>query len=87
MKEEEVPGMFVTLHRSLTEPLLLGGVPRSIMILNGTLLAMFVMALHSLYIVPLCIALHLASVMAAAKDAQFFDCLRRYIHKKTYYSI
>ena len=33
------PGFEVPLHRSLTEPILLGGAPRSVAILNGTLAA------------------------------------------------
>ena len=34
-----VPGYEVVLHRSLTEPILLAGAPRSFAILNGTLAA------------------------------------------------
>ena len=34
-----VPGFEVVLHRSLTEPILLAGAPRSFAILNGTLAA------------------------------------------------
>ena len=34
-----VPGYEVTLHRALTEPILLAGAPRSFAILNGTLAA------------------------------------------------
>jgi type IV secretory pathway TrbD component len=33
------PGYEVALHRSLTEPILLAGAPRSFAILNGTLAA------------------------------------------------
>ena len=35
----EVPGYAVPVHRALTEHILLGGAPRSIAILNGTLAA------------------------------------------------
>jgi type IV secretion system protein TrbD len=34
---DEVVGFSVPVHRALTEPILLGGAPRSIAILNGTL--------------------------------------------------
>ncbi|MFD2237672.1 VirB3 family type IV secretion system protein [Aureimonas populi] len=34
-----VDGFEVPLHRSLTEPVLMGGAPRSVAILNGTLAA------------------------------------------------
>ena len=33
----EVPGYTVPLHRALSEPILLGGAPRAIAIMNGTL--------------------------------------------------
>ncbi|MBS7540641.1 hypothetical protein KHC27_17045, partial [Ancylobacter lacus] len=33
----EVPGFSVPVHRALTEPILLGGAPRAIAIVNGTL--------------------------------------------------
>ena len=33
----EVPGLSVPVHRALTEPILLGGAPRAIAIVNGTL--------------------------------------------------
>ena len=34
---DEVPGYTVPVHRALTEHILLGGAPRSIAIMNGTL--------------------------------------------------
>ena len=34
---DAVPGFAVPVHRALTEPILLGGAPRSVAILNGTL--------------------------------------------------
>ncbi|MDU3096849.1 MAG: conjugal transfer protein, partial [Bradyrhizobium sp.] len=37
--DQPVPGFAVTVRRSLTEPILLGGAPRAIAILNGTLAA------------------------------------------------
>ena len=37
--EAPVGGFFAPVHRALTEPILLGGAPRSIAILNGTLAA------------------------------------------------
>ncbi|EJG2201018.1 TPA: conjugal transfer protein TrbD, partial [Pseudomonas aeruginosa] len=33
----DLPGFEVPLHRSLTEPILLGGAPRTVAIANGTL--------------------------------------------------
>ena len=36
---ELIPGFEVTVHRALTEPILLAGAPRAVAILNGTLSA------------------------------------------------
>ena len=35
--EEDVRGFFAPVHRALTEPILLGGAPRTVAIANGTL--------------------------------------------------
>ena len=37
--EEPVAGFVVPVHRALTEPILMGGAPRSVAIINGTLAA------------------------------------------------
>ena len=36
---ESIAGFSVPVHRALTEPILLGGAPRAVAILNGTLAA------------------------------------------------
>jgi type IV secretion system protein VirB3 len=36
---EPVAGFYAPVHRALTEPILLGGAPRAMAILNGTLAA------------------------------------------------
>jgi type IV secretory pathway TrbD component len=35
--DAEIPGFVTPVHRALTEPILMGGAPRSIAIVNGTL--------------------------------------------------
>jgi hypothetical protein len=37
--DEQIPGFVAPVHRALTEPILMGGAPRSIAIVNGTLAA------------------------------------------------
>ena len=37
--DEPVPGFYAPVHRALTEPILLGGAPRAVAIVNGTLAA------------------------------------------------
>jgi len=37
--DEQIPGFVAPMHRALTEPILMGGAPRAVAILNGTLAA------------------------------------------------
>jgi type IV secretory pathway TrbD component len=69
---EPVPGFVVPLHRALTEPILLGGAPRSIAILNGTLAAAISLGLR-LWVAGLLIWLlgHGLAVWAAKRDPLF----------------
>ncbi|HQS19361.1 VirB3 family type IV secretion system protein [Reyranella sp.] len=77
---EPVPGFVVPLHRALTEPILLGGAPRSIAILNGTLAAAISLGLR-LWVVGLLIWLfgHGLAVWAAKRDPLFVDVVRRHL--------
>ena len=77
---EPVPGFVVPLHRALTEPILLGGAPRSIAILNGTLAAAVGLGLR-LWIAGLLIWLigHGLAVWAAKRDPLFVDVVRRHL--------
>lgn len=79
-------GFEVPIHRSLTEEILLGGVPRSIALLNGTLAAALGLGLQSWFAVPISLVIQLLAAIATKRDPQFFDCFRRHIRQKTYYS-
>jgi type IV secretion system protein VirB3 len=76
----EVPGFSVPVHRALTEQILLGGAPRSIAILNGTLAAALGLGLR-LWLVGLGLWAigHFAAVWAAKRDPQFVDVVRRHL--------
>jgi type IV secretory pathway TrbD component len=77
---EPVLGFVVPLHRALTEPILLGGAPRSIAILNGTLAAAISLGLR-LWVAGLLIWLlgHGLAVWAAKRDPLFVDVVRRHL--------
>ena len=61
---DAVPGFSVPVHRALTEPILLGGAPRSVAILNGTLAGAVG---------------HIAAVWAAKRDPLFVEVARRHL--------
>ena len=76
----EVPGFAVPVHRALTEHILLGGAPRSVAILNGTLAAALGLG-PRLWLVGLGLWAigHFAAVWAAKRDPQFVDVVRRHL--------
>ena len=77
---DAVPGFTAPVHRALTEHILLGGAPRSIAILNGTLAAALGLGLR-LWLVGLGLWAvgHFAAVWAAKRDPQFVDVVRRHL--------
>ena len=78
--EEPVAGFYAPVHRSLCEPILLGGAPRSVAILSGTLAAAVGLGLRLWLVgVVLWLVLHLAAVWAAKRDAAFVDVVRRHL--------
>ena len=76
----EVLGFAVPVHRALTEHILLGGAPRGLAILNGTLAAALGLGLR-LWLVGLAVWAigHVASVWAAKRDPMFVDVVRRHL--------
>jgi len=78
--QSDVAGFRVPVHRSLTEPILLGGAPRSIAILNGTLAAALGLGLR-LWGPGLVfwIVAQLVAAWAAKRDAQFVEVVRRHL--------
>jgi type IV secretion system protein TrbD len=77
------PGYEVVLHRALTEPILLAGVPRSFAILNGTLSASIGLGLR-LWIAGALIWLigHTSAVWVTRKDPAFLTVLSRHARHK-----
>lgn len=76
----EIAGYTVPVHRALTEHILLGGAPRSLAILNGTLAAALGLGLR-LWLVGLALWAvgHFAAVWAAKRDPQFVDVVRKHL--------
>ena len=80
-------GFSVPLHRSLTEPILIGGAPRMAAIINGTLAAAIGLGMQ-LWLVGLVFWLiaHGLSVWMARKDPKFMDVLVRHIRQRSFYA-
>jgi type IV secretion system protein VirB3 len=84
----EVPGYTVPLHRALCEPILLGGAPRAIAIMNGTLAGAIGLGLR-LWLVGLAIWAvgQVAAMWAAKRDPLFVDVVRRHLRIPAHLSV
>lgn len=79
----QIDGFEAPLHRSLAEPILLGGAPRVIAILNGTIAAALGLGLQQWIAGIVMWALgHTLAVMAAKRDPDFAPVLVRHLRQR-----
>ena len=78
--DEQISGFAAPVHRTLTEAILLGGAPRSVAIVNGTLAAALGLGLR-LWLAGLLLWFigHMAAVWAAKRDPDFVEVVRRHV--------
>ncbi|EME01900.1 VirB3 family type IV secretion system protein [Stutzerimonas stutzeri] len=78
--DQPLQGFELPLHRSLSEPILLGGAPRSVAIVNGTIAAVVGLGLQ-LWLPGLALWLvgHALAVWGARLDPQFMQVFARHI--------
>ena len=83
MRVDMLPGYEVPMHRSLTEPVLIAGAPRSFASLNCTLSAAVGLGLR-LWIAGLVLWLagHAVAVWVTRKDPAFLTVLSRHARHK-----
>ena len=85
MSQPRPEGFEIGFHPSLSEPVTIGGVPRTIAVLNGTLTAMIALGFHLPLIgVPLGLVIHGVCYALTKRDPYFFDVLRRHLKQKPY---
>ena len=76
-------GFEAPVHRALVEPILLGGAPRAIAILNGTVAAAIGLGLQQWIPGLLLWAFgHSLAVLAAKRDADFMPVLVRHLRQR-----
>ena len=83
-----VEGFAMPVHRALTEPILLGGAPRAVAILNGTLATALGLGLR-LWLAGILLGLmgQVAAAWAAKRDPQFVDVVRRHLRISGYLGV
>ncbi|MBR3721654.1 MAG: VirB3 family type IV secretion system protein [Selenomonadaceae bacterium] len=84
--EDKISWDHLPFHRALTEHILVMGAPRSVLVINAMVSFMFIMWFHFLYFLAITVVVHCICVYISKDDAQFFDCVGKYISKKNYYS-
>ena len=82
---DHIEGFAIPVRRSLTEPILLGGAPRNVTIVNGTIAAALGLGLQ-LWLVGIgyWLTAHALAVFMTRRDEQFLDVLIRHIRHKGY---
>ena len=85
MTRSSIEGFEIPLHRSLAEPILLGGAPRAVAIVNGTVAAALGIGLQ-LWIagIALWAVGHAIAVFAAERDPHFAAVLARHLRQKAW---
>ena len=80
-------GFEARIHRSLVQPLLLGGAPRGLAIINGTIAAALGLGLQQ-WIAGLALWAggHSLAVIAAKRDPQFAEVLVRHLRQRSHLS-
>ena len=84
---EHIVGFEVPIHGSLGTPILLGGAPRGLAIVNGTIAAAVGLGLQQWIAgIVLWAAGHSLAVFAARRDPHFAPVLLRHLRQKGHYS-
>jgi type IV secretion system protein VirB3 len=68
-------GFEVPVHRSLVEPMLMAGLPRTLALVLWTTVSAFAFGLRQLWVLPIGIALHLVCAAITRHDPYAFDVL------------
>ena len=84
---QHIDGFEAPIHRALVEPILLGGAPRTIAIVNGTVAAALGLGLQQ-WIAGLVVWAigHTLAVFAAKRDPDFASVLARHLRQRGHLS-
>jgi type IV secretory pathway TrbD component len=83
--DEDRPSL--PLFQSLTQPILMAGVPRTFFILNGMTGVILTIPLQLFYIgIPLAIILHTIAAWFTRRDPHFFEILMRHLRQPHFWT-
>jgi type IV secretory pathway TrbD component len=82
-----IEGFEIPVHRALAEPILLGGAPRAVAIVNGTIAAAIGLGLQQwLAGLILFVVGHTLAAFAAKRDPDFMPVLVRHLRQKGWWA-
>jgi type IV secretion system protein VirB3 len=82
-----IEGFEIPVHRALTEPILLGGTPRAVAIVNGTVAAAIGLGLQQWIAgLILFVAGHTLAAFAAKRDPDFMPVITRHLRQKGWWA-
>ena len=84
---QHIEGFEAPIHRALVEPILLGGAPRGVAIVNGTVAAALGLGLQQWIAGRVVWAIgHTLAVFAAKRDPDFASVLARHLRQRGHLS-
>jgi len=87
ISSRHIVGFEVPVHRALSEPILLGGAPRAVAIVNGTVAAAIGLGLQQWIAgLILFVAGHTLAAFAAKRDPDFVSVLVRHLRQKGWWA-
>ena len=85
--QHHVDGFEAAIHASLGSPILLGGAPRGLAIVNGTIAAAVGLGLQQWLVGLIFWAVgHSVAVFAARRDPDFAPVLLRHLRQRSYFA-
>ena len=82
-----IDGCAAPVYRTLTEPMLLAGVPRTVAILNGTGWGALGVGLHWWPALLLGVLAHLGAAWLTKYDPQWFEVLLEHLREPRYFDV
>jgi type IV secretion system protein TrbD len=82
---EPVEGFQVPVHRALSMPRLVAGIPRDVGVVLFTMAAALAFGLQSWWSVPITLVMYVVALMATKYEPQWPAMLRRALRLKTHY--
>lgn len=78
----EIRGYRITIHNSVTTPIMFAGIPRRLAILGGTLFFALVVGLHLFFFIPIGLFLYIGAVWCYKRDPHFLSVVQRYLKRR-----